>query len=92
MVKNLLLLSKNKNWVKIKTSYDNILATIKNDKFIKNLKPTHKIFRLKSQVFKKLNNKFVTTNQFYTLHQEYLQNKNKNFIEFDKNQWLKKKI
>ena len=51
------IISKNEKWVKIKTSYDRYIGYLKNDKFIKNLKLTHKIFRLKSQVFKKLNNK-----------------------------------
>ena len=58
------IISKNEKWVKIKTSYDRYIGYLKNDKFIKNLKLTHKIFRLKSQVFKKLNNKFIPTNEF----------------------------
>ena len=49
------IISKNEKWVKIKTSYDRYIGYLKNDKFIKNLKLTHKIFRIKSQVFKKLN-------------------------------------
>ena len=86
------IISKNEKWVKIKTSYDRYIGYLKNDKFIKNLKLTHKIFRLKSQVFKKLNNKFIPTNQFiYFASRIVLQNQSVNFIEFDKNQWVKKK-
>ena len=86
------IISKNKKWVKIKTSYDRYIGYLKNDKFIKNLKLTHKIFRLKSQVFKKLNNKFVPTNQFiYFASRIMIRNKNASFIEFDKNKWIKKK-
>ena len=86
------IISKDEKWVKIKTSYDRYTGYLKNNKFIKNLKPTHKIFRLKSQVFKKLNNKFIPTNQFiYFASRIVLQNQSVNFIEFDKNQWVKKK-
>ena len=86
------IISKNNKWVKIKTNYDKYIGYIKNDKFTQNFKPTHKIFRLKSQVFKKLNNKFVPTNQFiYFASRIMIRNKNASFIEFDKNKWIKKK-
>ena len=86
------IILKNKKWIKIKTSYDKYIGYIKNDKFLKNLKPTHKIFKLKSQVFKKLNNKFVPINQFiYFASRMVLRSKSVNFIEFDKNKWIKKK-
>ena len=55
------IISKNKKWIKIKTDYDNYTGYIKYDKFTKNFKPTHKIFKLKAQILKKLNNKSILT-------------------------------
>ena len=47
------VLSKKRNWVKIKTSFDNYKGFIKKDKFYKNFKPSFKIYKLKSKIFKK---------------------------------------
>ena len=43
------ILSRNKQWIKIKTSFDNYSGYIKNDTCIDNYKPTHKIFKLKTK-------------------------------------------
>ena len=53
------ILSKKKEWIKIKTSYDNYVGFIKQNQFNQNLKPTNKICKLKSKIFKKVNNKFT---------------------------------
>ena len=45
------ILSKNKNWIKIKTSFDNYIGYIKNKDYINNFKPTHKVFILKAKYF-----------------------------------------
>ena len=45
------ILSKNKNWLKIKTSFDNYIGYIKNENYINNFKPTHKISILKAENF-----------------------------------------
>ena len=37
------IISKNKNWLKIKTSFDNYIGYIKNENYIDKFKPTHKI-------------------------------------------------
>ena len=37
------ILSKNKNWLKIKTSFDNYTGYIENKKYTKFYKPTHKV-------------------------------------------------
>ena len=58
------ILSKYKNWVKIKTNFDNYVGFIKKKKFHRNFKPTNKIYKLKSKIFKKVNNKFLSTNNF----------------------------
>ena len=86
------IISKNKKWIKIKTSYDKYTGFIKNDKYIKNFKPTHKVFNLKSQIFKKSNNKYVPINKFiYFSSRIRILKQDGNFIEFDKNKWIKKK-
>ena len=50
------ILSKNKKWIKIKTSFDNYSGYIKNDTYVDNYKPTHKI--LKQNIFYPLHQKF----------------------------------
>jgi uncharacterized protein YgiM (DUF1202 family) len=47
------ILSKNKNWLKIKTSFDDYIGYIKNENYINNFKPTHKILVLKASIFDK---------------------------------------
>ena len=46
------ILSKKKNWIKIKTNFDNYIGYIKNSKYYENFEPTHKIYKIKSKVFK----------------------------------------
>jgi uncharacterized protein YgiM (DUF1202 family) len=58
------ILSKKKNWIKIKTSFDNYVGFIKKNKFNQNFKPTNKIYKLKSRIYKKIDNKFLPTNNF----------------------------
>ena len=84
------ILSKKKNWIKIKTGFDNYVGFIKKSKFNQSFKPTNKICNLKSKVFKKVNNKFLPTNNFlYFASGISIKNKNKNFVEFEKNRWVK---
>ena len=82
------ILSKNKNWIKIKVSFDNYIGYIKNKNYTNNYKPTHKVFTLKSSIFNKINNKtkyFLPFASRISIIQE-----NKKFIEFEKNKWIKK--
>ena len=51
------ILSKNKNWIKIKSLFDNYVGYIKNEKYVKNYKPTHKVYSLKAIIFSRPNNK-----------------------------------
>ncbi len=86
------IISKRNKWIKIKTIYDNYTGFIKNDKFIKNFKPSHKISKLKSQIFKKIHNKFIPINKFiYFASRITLRKQNAIFIEFEKDKWIKKK-
>ena len=83
------ILSKNKSWIKIKTSFDNYVGYIKNGKYLKNYKPTHKVYILKTAIFStpynKTKNFLPFASKFSVIYE------NKNFIKFDKNKWLKKK-
>ena len=51
------ILSKNKDWIKIKSLFDNYVGYIKNENFIKKFKLTHKVYNLKATIFSKPNNK-----------------------------------
>ena len=82
------ILSENKNWIKIKLSFDNYIGYIKNKNYANNHKPTHKVFILKASIFNKPNNKTKDCLPFasrISIIQE-----NKKFIEFEKNKWIKK--
>ncbi|MDB4082409.1 C40 family peptidase [Candidatus Pelagibacter sp.] len=82
------IISKNKNWLKIKTSFDNYIGFIKNENYVDNFKPTHKTFVLKTSIFDKKKRKtknFLTFASKISIIQE-----NKKFVEFEKNKWLKK--
>ena len=83
------ILSKNKNWIKIKSFFDNYVGYIKNENYVKNYKPTHKVYSLKAIIYSKPNNKTKTFLPFASKFS--IINENKNFIQFDKNKWLKKK-
>ena len=84
------ILSKNNDWVKIRTNYDNYTGFIKKHKFLKKFKPTNKIYKLKSRIFKKKGNKFFQTKNFlYFGSGISVTNKSKEFFEFEKNKWVK---
>ena len=86
------ILSKKKNWIKIKTNFDNYTGYIKKNKFNVNFTPTNKICKLKSKIFKKINNKFLPTDKYlYFASGISIKNLNKKYIEFEKNKWIKKK-
>ena len=85
------ILNKKKNWVKIKTDYDNYIGYIKKNKFYQNFKPERKIYKLKSKIFIKKNKKFLPSNKYlYFASGICILDKSKNFINFKKNEWVKK--
>ena len=47
------ILSKNKNWIKIKTLFDNYIGYIIDSKYVKKFDPKYKISDLKARIFKK---------------------------------------
>ena len=83
------ILSKNKSWIKIKSFFDNYVGYIKNENYVKNYKPTHKVCSLKAIIYSKQHSKTKTFLPFAAKFS--IINENKNFIQFDKNKWLKKK-
>ena len=84
------ILSKKKDWIKIKTNYDNYIGYIKNQKFYQKFKASHKIYKLKSKIFKKKNRKFIPTNSFLHFASALsIKNQNKKYIEFEKNKWIR---
>ena len=86
------VLSKKRNWVKIKTSFDNYIGFIKENKFYEKFKPSLKISKLKSKIFRKKNNRYITTDKFlyFGTGIEAL-NKDRNHVEYKKNKWIRKK-
>ena len=86
------ILSKQKSWLKIKTSYDNYVGFIKNDNFKKKFKPVKKVYKLKAKIYKKVKKKFLPTNQFlYFASGINVISKDKAFVQFEDNKWLRNK-
>ena len=86
------IIFKNKDWLKIKTNFDNYSGYIKNDIFISSFKPSHKISYTKSWIYKKVKSKFIKTKKYlyFSTNIQNLEVK-KDYIKFDKNKWVKKK-
>jgi len=83
------ILFKNKNWIKIKTSFDNYIGYIQNKYYTKNHRPTHKVFVLKANIFNEKNNK---TKYFLPFASKIsIIQINEKFVEIDKGRWIKKK-
>jgi len=78
------ILKKVKNFLKIKTLYDNYSGYIKNKKFVKKFNPTHKVKVLKSRIYK--------SNNFLPFSSEIeILRRRKNYVMFKKNKWIKNK-
>ncbi len=89
---NFKILSKNKNFYKVKNLYDNYIGFIsKKVKVEKKFNSTHKIKTLKSKIyFGSEHSKKKITNQWLPFGSKIeLLKKSKNFIMFEKNKWLK---
>ena len=85
------ILNNGKNWVKIKTNYDNYIGYIKKGNFNQNFNPTLKIKKIKSKIFTRKKNRFLPTkNYLYFASGISVLNKYRRLIEFEKNKWIKK--
>lgn len=84
------IISKKKNWFKIKTDFDHYTGFIKRSSFLEKFRPTHKVFKKKTNIFIKNKNKFLITKKFlYFSSKIELKKKEKNYIEYEKNKWIK---
>ena len=86
------IISKNRNFYKVKNLYDNYTGFIAKDvKVDKKFNPTHKIKTLKSKIYiGSENSKKKPTNRWLPFGSNLeLLKKNKNFIMFEKNKWIK---
>ena len=83
------IFSKNKNWIKIKSTYDNYVGYIKNKQYIKNFNPKYKVNTLKAKIYIKPNS---VSNSYLPLGSKLsVEKENKFYIKIDKNKWIKKK-
>ena len=82
------ILNKNKNWIKIKTLFDNYNGFIKSSKYIEKFKPHYKVSSLKARIFKKPG---IRTNSWLPFASRLsVLDQNKNYIKIEKNKWIKK--
>jgi cell wall-associated NlpC family hydrolase len=83
------VLSRNKSWLRVKTSFDNYIGYIRDENYIDNHQSTHKVSRVKTNIFNKQKNK---TKYFLPFASKILIiQENKKFVEFEKNKWITKK-
>ena len=84
------IISKKKGWIKIKTNFDKYCGYVSEKKFLKSLKTTKKVNKIKTKIYKKIKNKFKPTKQFlYFASKVSIINRFKDYIEYDKNRWIK---
>ena len=86
------ILSKNKKWLKIKTSFDDYTGYINDLNYVDKFNPKYKVFKLKSEIFQRLKNKRLSKTKNYLPFASKISviRENKKFIEFEKNKWIKK--
>ena len=83
------ILSKNKKWLKIRTSFDNYVGHIKNKQYIYKVNLNYKVSNLKAKIFKKPN---LATKRWLTFGSKLSAiNENNSYIKIQKNKWIKKK-
>jgi len=83
------ILSKNKNWIKIKTLFDNYKGFIKNSNYLDKFSSNYKVSAVKARIFKKPG---IRTNSWFPFASRLcVLEKNKNYMKIDKNKWVKKK-
>ena len=82
------ILSKNKDWIKIKMLFDDYVGYIKNSKYVKKFDPKYKVSDLKARIFKKPN---IASNNYLPFGSKLsVMQENKNYIKIEKNKWIKK--
>ena len=87
---NFKILRTNREYFKIKCLYDGYIGFIKKNKKFNYFKPTHKIRVLKSRIY--LGRRKKRTNKFLPFASKIeILDKEKNFIMFEKDKWLRSK-
>ena len=82
------ILSKNKMWIKIKTSFDNYVGYMENSKYIEKFNPNYKVSSLKARIFKKPG---IGTQSWLPLASKLcVFDQNQNYVKISKNKWIKK--
>ena len=82
------ILAKNKNWIKIKTLFDNYKGFIKNSKYVEKFSPNYKVSSLKARIFKKPG---IRTNSWLPLASKLsVFEQDKNYVKIENNRWIKK--
>tara|TARA_B100001027_G_scaffold78679_1_gene53732 strand:- start:47 stop:760 length:714 start_codon:yes stop_codon:yes gene_type:complete len=84
------ILRKQNGWLKIKTSYDKYIGYIKDKRFIKDFKITHKISSLKANLYSEPKRNFKTNIKLSFCSFISVTEEIKNFYKFGK-YWIKKK-
>ena len=84
------ILKKQSEWLKIKTSYDKYIGYIRNRKFIKKIKVTHKISSLNANLYSKPKENSKTNLKLSFCSLISVSKKIKNFYKFEKF-WIKKR-
>ena len=87
------ILKKKKNYLKIKTKYDNYIGYIKPRKYLPKFFATHKVCVLKSKIYKypKDLKKFELKNHLSFSSKIQVFKKKNSFVMIDNNRWLKVK-
>ena len=83
------IIKKKNKWLKIKTSYDKYTGFIRNRKFIKNLRVTHKVSSLKANLYSKPKKNFLTSCKLSFCSLVSVNKKVKNFYNIGK-YWIEK--
>ena len=83
------ILAKSKKWIKIKSLFDNYTGYIENKDYVSKHNPKYKIYSLKANIYNKQNKRIKTFLPFGSQIEEI--NKKKNYVEFEKNKWIKRK-
>ena len=86
------ILKKKRNWLKIKTIYDNYIGFLKYNRTLnQSKKATQKVYKLKTRIYKKIKNRFHMSGKFLYFASKILpKSSNEKFVEFEKNKWVKK--
>ena len=83
------ILSKRKGWIKIKSLYDRYSGFIKDKKYVKELKISHKVSNIQANIFNKPNVR--TKKKLYFGSKLSAIEKRNGFVRFEKNCWVKLK-